>query len=195
MAKVMLSEKELEQLYDAEWILSKNRIMEKISILFGDLAEEWRSNFKLKQSLIDSSSFRHPKISKGEQYQQLPWMILDYPREIARSDIFLVRCFFWWGKYFAIILHMEGSYQKKYSHQFQRQLHHKGWHLYIGADKWDNSFNTKNYTSTWTQTDIESRSFLKWIYLIPFNGLEIVEEEIKVAYQQLLDCLCSESME
>lgn len=195
MAKVMLSQKELELVSDAEWILLKNRIMEKVSILFGSLADEWKSNFKLKQCVIDSSLFKHPKISKGEQYQQLPWMVLDYPREFTGHDVLLVRCFFWWGKYFALILLVEGLYQKNFGQQFQEGLLNKGWHFYKGGDKWDNSFSKETFIDNWSQTDIQDKSFLKWIYLIPIKNFNSVEEEMKSAYEQILLCLSPKPME
>ena len=41
-----------------------------------------------------------PKISRGEQYLGLPYVMLDYPRIFSKENVFAIRTFFWWGNYF-----------------------------------------------------------------------------------------------
>lgn len=191
----MLSQKELEQVYDAEWILSKNRIMEKIDVLFGSIVNEWKLDFVTQQEILDSSAFKQPKISKGEQYHQLPWMAADYPREFKGEDVLLVRCLFWWGHYFALVVHVEGMYQKQIGHLLQTGLDNKGWYFYTGQDKWDNVFSSGHYQLDWKSMDMETSIFLKWMYPIPIQPWNEVEEKIRTAYNQILLSLSPQSVE
>ena len=55
-----------------------------------------------------------PKISKGENYKGLPWLVLDYPRYFNKEDIFAIRTLFWWGNFFSITLHISGKYKMRY---------------------------------------------------------------------------------
>ena len=40
------------------------------------------------------------KISRGENYRGLPYLILDYPAYFSQKDIFAFRTMFWWGHFF-----------------------------------------------------------------------------------------------
>ncbi|MEI9808974.1 MAG: hypothetical protein WDO16_14545 [Bacteroidota bacterium] len=56
-----------------------------------------------------------PKISKGENYKGLPYLVLDYPRYFEKDNHFAVRSMFWWGNFFSSTLHLSGIYKKKYT--------------------------------------------------------------------------------
>ncbi len=49
------------------------------------------------------------KISSGENYKDLPYMVLDFPKIGGHNFPMLFRTMFWWGKYvcFQIFLHKE----------------------------------------------------------------------------------------
>jgi hypothetical protein len=55
-----------------------------------------------------------PKISKGDQYKGLPWVMLDYPRVFGKEDVFAIRTMFWWGHCFSVTLHLKGKYLRLY---------------------------------------------------------------------------------
>lgn len=191
----MLSQKELEQVSDAEWILSKNRIIEKIEVLFGTLAHSWQEDMKYRQEKILVDSFKQPKISKGEQYQQMPWLVLDYPREFKKEDVFSVRCLFWWGHHFSVIIHVEGDYQTELGPLLSNGLQNRGWYFYKGQDRWDNQMNNGDYTSSWTQHDLGGRAFLKWVQPISFQPWDEAIKKVQTAYQEILTCLSAKSVE
>ncbi len=77
MANVKLSKDELELVTNAELILTKNRIIQKVYELFGELSIAYR---ELSKDLDEDLLHIPPKISKGENYLGLPWVMLDYPR-------------------------------------------------------------------------------------------------------------------
>ena len=62
-------------------------------------------NFFCNLAIVQST----PKIAKGENYLQLPYVLLDYPRCFDKENIFAIRTMFWWGNFFSITLHLSGS--------------------------------------------------------------------------------------
>ena len=53
-----------------------------------------------------------PKISRGENYKGLPWVMLDYPRVFGKEDVFAIRTMFWWGHAFSVTLHLKGEWKR-----------------------------------------------------------------------------------
>ncbi|MBK8087192.1 MAG: hypothetical protein IPK31_04125 [Chitinophagaceae bacterium] len=91
-ANVSLSAFEKQLVTDASWILTKNNIIQKLFVLFGELSETWQSNTVLQQ-LPSAINEIPPKISKGENYEGLPYVMLDYPRCFSKEDVFAIRTF------------------------------------------------------------------------------------------------------
>ena len=108
--KVMLSEFEAMLVSNSEWILTKHSIMEKTgNLLFNQVPV-------INEIFSDSVSDYFPelisitpKLSKGEKYNDLPWVILDYPALFSKTDVFALRTMFWWGNFISITLHLSGS--------------------------------------------------------------------------------------
>lgn len=107
----LLSEHELQVVTDREFLLTKKIVMDKIYNLLGEVELELNR-------IIDIASFpegilvKSGKISRGENYLNLPYMILDYPRAFYQQDIFAFRTMFWWGHDFSSTLHLSGKYLK-----------------------------------------------------------------------------------
>lgn len=106
-AKIQFSAEESTLLQDPRWLLTKNRVITRIYDLLGHQAtalQQYRS--LLPPEVCDTP----PKISRGENYQELPWVMLDYPRLFSPSAVFALRSFFWWGRFWNISLHLKGAY-------------------------------------------------------------------------------------
>jgi len=106
-AKIRLSSTEIELIKNADWILTKNAIIEKIVQFFSSLQEEQKNELQLYKNKLPSRFFTaSPKVSKGENYSGLPYVVLDYPRFFDESGFGAIRTMFWWGNFFSITLHM-----------------------------------------------------------------------------------------
>ena len=153
-AKVTLSPKERELVNNADWILTKNAVIQKVYDLFGGLSDVYRSALQNHVFVTpEEVGNRSPKISKGEQYEGLPWVMLDYPRQFTTNDSFGIRSFFWWGNFCSITVQLSGKFQQKYAasvqHYFQTNgvgsLRCKDWFIGIGEDPWQHHFEKDNY--------------------------------------------------
>src|SRR5688572_32501219 len=138
--KIQLSPLEMELVTNSDWILTKNGIIEKVKELFGRL--------QLRQETVLSSLPEEvrqvsAKISKGENYKGLPWLVLDQPRLFTRDKIFAVRSFFWWGNFFSSTLHLYGNYKTAYQQRVIAAfslLQQNGYSVCVNDDPWEHDF-------------------------------------------------------
>ena len=141
-SKITLSPAELDLFCNAEVILTKNRIIEKTVALLATVQEDLLAD----RHLLKEPSL--PKISKGENYQGLPYVVLDYPRISSGEDLFFIRSMFWWGQFFSSTLQVAGRYkQQLITKTIDRyyELAAGPYHLGIQADPWQHHFEADNY--------------------------------------------------
>ena len=104
--KIRLSKEEEALINRTDWILTKNHILQKVKQLFSNLQSRQhlilQGMLSLQPEIVNSS----PKISKGENYKGLPWLVLDYPRLFEKESFFAIRTLFWWGNFFSTTLHL-----------------------------------------------------------------------------------------
>jgi hypothetical protein len=89
-----------------------------------------------------------PKISRGENYEGLPYLILDYPRFFKPDNIFAVRTMFWWGNFFSTTLHLSGLQKSTFSPNIKANweaLAQNNFYLGTGSDPWAHHFEAGNY--------------------------------------------------
>jgi hypothetical protein len=145
VSKIHLSPAEIELMQNAQIILTKNRVLEKIKGLLEDVQEK-QIHF-MEGSKNASPIFNvPPKISRGENYSGLPYLILDYPRRASANEFFFIRTMFWWGNFFSCTLHLAGDskqYYKKYIQEAYRSLQE---HLISSTDNpWVHDLTEAHY--------------------------------------------------
>jgi len=176
--KIQLSPFEIDLLNNSEWILTKNKIIKKAQRLLEEVQENILQQVKgpainLPREVIAIS----PKISKGENYLGLPWLMLDFPRYFEKENlpdrpagIFAIRTMFWWGNYFSTTLHLAGEYKRRYGEAIVRSyvaLCQNEFHTCVHEDQWHHHFEKENYlpVKNFTAGDfanhINERSFIK----------------------------------
>jgi hypothetical protein len=169
--KIQLSPLEMDLLNNSEWILTKNLIVKKAQRLLEEVQENITRLVKeppvnFPQEVISIS----PKISRGENYNGLPWLILDYPRFFEKEKVFAIRTMFWWGNFFSTTLHLSGQYKKSYSsaivrsyealckNEFYTCVHDEQWHHHFEKE---NYLPVRNFTAHDFADHINQRSFIK----------------------------------
>ncbi|HUR65633.1 MAG TPA: hypothetical protein VMZ03_04720 [Chitinophagaceae bacterium] len=169
-AKIRLSPKEMDLVTNAEWILTKNSILQKIAELLGQFQSQYSQILETLPELPEEVRGTGPKISKGENFRGLPYLVLDYPRRFDQQDVFAVRTLFWWGNFFSITLHLSGKYKKAFEGKIISSLpllRQKDFFLCINEDQWQHHFEKDNYlplhilNDEAVQKHLEERSFVK----------------------------------
>jgi hypothetical protein len=140
--KIQLSPAEERLVQNADVILTKNRVMEKMKGLLESV-----------QARMQETTFSNPyafavppKISRGENYLGLPYLVLDYPRIFTQDAVFAIRSFFWWGRFFSSTLQLSGHYKEEALPKITSACttfsnHHIG----VNADPWQHHFESSNY--------------------------------------------------
>jgi hypothetical protein len=147
-ANVRLSAFELQLVTDPEWILTKNGIIQKVFALFGMLSEQYKVTLD-QADIAGIHEWSSPKISKGENYQGLPYVMLDYPRVFGKEDVLAIRSFFWWGHYFSITLHLKGQYKEMYETKLLSVLSEDAFStcwLNRSNEEWVHELSTEHWT-------------------------------------------------
>jgi hypothetical protein len=198
-AKIQLSVDEQVLVENAEWILTKNRIIDKVHNLFGALAVKMKTELE-SCSLPDELMQTNPKISKGENYNGLPYLILDYPRLFSRENVFAIRTMFWWGNYFSVTLHLKGRYKDLFVDRIRKNissLSHNEFYLSSSNEEWIHELDQKNYiplgqTDTVMQESIFSKNvFLKISLKTNFSQWNDSEVLLLDSFQRLLQLLAN----
>ena len=163
-SKVQLSAEEWQLLQNSGWILTKHAIIDKVYHLFGGLSQ--RMQLSLPQRGLPPEVLQHsPKISKGEQYERMPWVVLDYPRCFGRENVFAIRTFFWWGHSFSVTIHLKGTYRDRYLPVLQQrwaELAAAGFHVGISEDEWRHEHVPETYRPLVSAEELPiTSSFLK----------------------------------
>src|SRR2546430_2748604 len=147
--KITLSDKELELVCNSDWILTKQAIIEKVYHLFGELAALMQQYVMNKKNLLlDEIILNSPKISKGENYNKLPYVMLDYPRCFKKEKTLAIRTMFWWGNFFSIQLQLSGEYKKAALSNLKinfSALQKNDYSICISGNPWEHHFDRDNY--------------------------------------------------
>lgn len=145
-AKLQLSPEELRLVQDGSWILTKNSILERMVQLLADLSGEYRNLWEGRER--PRIPYTEPKVSRGENYKGLPYVILDYPRSFGREDVLAIRTMFWWGHAFSVTLHLKGTYQRMFLPVILDRwsaLSAAGFHVGVSEDEWMHEHVPENY--------------------------------------------------
>lgn len=147
-AKIHLSELEMDLVNNKEWIFSKQKIIEKVYHLFGQLHHDYRKIIENEKDFLPSI-FQKPggKISRGENYNGLPYLILDYPAMFSKENIFAVRTMFWWGNFFSTSLHLSGKHFNGAEDisEWLSVFQQKDYFICINESEWEHDFHSLNF--------------------------------------------------
>lgn len=117
----MLQSKELALIQTDEFFKLKQSATEKIMAELAILKDKIAAT-SLHQNIIypEKTDTALGKISKGENYKGLPYLILDYPRLFTQDGVLAFRTMFWWANGFYFTFHISGVYLEKYQQAFSK---------------------------------------------------------------------------
>jgi hypothetical protein len=149
-SKLHFSQSELELVCNADVILTKNKIMQNMKFLLEEVSNEMVRFSSDYPSLSEHHSFFNisPKISRGENYLGLPYLILDYPRNFFHDNIFAIRSFFWWGNFFSSTMHLSGDYRAEFLNKIMdnyETLVQHNFYINNNIDPWQHHFQESNF--------------------------------------------------
>lgn len=191
--KVQLSDSEMALFGDAAFILTKNHILGQTKALLEEVQERMQQTASAQwpgSGLFTIS----PKISRGENYRQMPYLVLDYPRLFGQTDIFAIRSFFWWGHFFSSTLHLCGSYAERYGPKIlaaMPQLAAQDYFIQTGPDPWAHYFEgnyipIKDLDAQGSKALRQGEHFIKIAAKWPLTQWPLAADRLAESWQLLL---------
>ena len=147
--KIQFLPAEMELVSSPDIILTKNAILQKIKSFFEEVQMKQHDVLKKYSSQFPEEVLKiSPKISRGENYKGLPWLVLDNPRHFQHNNIFAIRTMFWWGNFFSITLHVSGNNKNDLLKNLTANvsiLAKNDFYIYNGAKEWEHDIDPDSY--------------------------------------------------
>ncbi len=199
--KITLSSKELELVCNTDWILTKHGIVQKVYQLFGAVIPQLENTLEKEKGILPGEVFiNQPKIFKGENYQQLPYVLLDYPRFFGKEDTFSIRTLFWWGNFFSVNLQLSGMHKNNSLPQLMNHftfLQQNEFWVCVNSNPWEHHFEVSNYLPIQSLTKEKfwailcSEPFIKIAKKISLKAWQEVPVFITATFEELVQLLKS----
>jgi hypothetical protein len=196
--KIQLSEEEWQLVMNAEILLTKNRVLEKVALFLGEIGNSAGTIFSPEAIVLPvSAPWKHAKISKGENYLGLPYLVLDYPRFFFRDDVFAIRTMFWWGNYFSITLHIKGIFLEHFAPGIIRNfdsLAAEGFMINTSGSEWNHAIGDEyalisEFGKNRLAQKCSDDNLLKIAVRIPLQDLVVTSELVLNYYRRIVSVL------
>lgn len=203
--KLTLSAEERELVRNSGWIHAKHRIIETVVRLFGAVHEKQRTitEFVRHEENNGYDPMAVPaKISRGERYLGLPYVVLDYPRCFGNPDIFAIRTIFWWGNFFSVQLLLQGTFRTKFDGKLgaaYEKLKAAGFSICVTDNPWQHHFERDNFlpidelSSDAYRQMIRQKAFIKLGMRMELREWDEAEEKLTGGYALLMEILTNQA--
>ena len=167
--------------------ITKQHIVHKTNLLFNDLGQKLVQ--KLVQfELINSLEY---KVTRGENYNMMPFVVLDFPRLLGKNFDIVCRTMFWWGHYFSCNLFVNTDLIniEQTAKNIAGLSKTKIW---VGDNLWEQNLKTDQYTklkklSKEQIIEILTRQpYLKLVTKIKLDTYNTIPQEAQAMFENWL---------
>ncbi len=171
----------------------KEIILDKMARKLGELPAVICRSMQRYVPDFDGHAVTSPKISRGERYKGLPYLILDYPREFGKEDVFAIRTMFWWAHDFTLHLQLSGKYKTLFQENIMRNIFAGAKHFYLCTDQdpWQHEISEPGYISVEKLGKdkaiaiLQHHTFIKIALAVPLTEWNDAESKFAEAYDKL----------
>ncbi|MBA3901915.1 MAG: hypothetical protein H0X62_17220 [Bacteroidetes bacterium] len=118
-----LTPQEKQIIFERDFFFTKAAVIQKVQILFAEVRQGLQKLVDEHPNILpEEVNKSHFKISKGENYKGLPYVILDYPAYYTKEDVFAFRAMFWWGNHLSFSFHLQGMPLLRLKEQLKEKL-------------------------------------------------------------------------
>jgi hypothetical protein len=197
--KITFSKSEFDAITHTDFFFTKHAALQKVMELLSETQQSLKEVISPYNELSHYTDTASPKIFRGENYRQLPYMVLDYPRKFTTETVFAFRSMFWWGKEFSFTLHIQGKalehFRLPLEHRMENLagknfyycIHHSPWQYYFESDNYvplEELLNDVNFSER-----IGQAAFIKLARKLPVGDFERVPPFASDTLDRLLKML------
>jgi hypothetical protein len=200
MQSIPFSKKEINVLKEESFFRAKRIITEKIFHQLSETVRVIQSTSAFKRiSFPKGADINTGKITKGENYLGLPFIILDFPRLFSSEKIFAFRTMIWWGNFASCTLLISGEQVSSVKENLLRHLpalKKEDVFVCVNASPWLHHFEDENFLSLKllskkeTASILAKQEFLKVARKIPvseINRLTVFAAESFELFARIVD--------
>ena len=137
---------------NSSFFFVKQEVTKKILHLFGKLEKELMKKVNGHSFFLshEPGIRDNGKISRGENYRCMPYLLLDCPRIFTTESVFAFRSMFLWGNEFSFTLHLQGKALETVRHKMMQHissLQHQNFFFCVHETPWEYFFDEMNFKS------------------------------------------------
>ena len=140
---------ELKTLHNSTFFKVKAAATKKIDVLLAGVRDTLKAEIEKNNILFPKEvDVKMGKIFRGENYNGLPYLVLDYPKHFSKNSVFAFRTLFWWGNFFSCTIHLQGKALEENRDLLIKKipsLKKKGIYLCVNDDPWQYHYQKDNY--------------------------------------------------
>lgn len=186
---------EFEVVTNSDFLKTKKNIIKSISDTFSDdipKIHEQKSNQIPTPINLNFGS----KLSRGENYKGLPYVVFDHPNSFQRESTFAFRTMFWWAHEFSATIHLGGDFLVKHGKNIidaASILKKLDAYICVNQTPWEYHFDEDNYLAINQIEAIEMSNFVNkgFLKIAIKEDLDKYEEFLKkteMLYSIFLKC-------
>ena len=175
---IKLTNHQLKLVSDPAYPLTKIEVMERLTTLLHACAAQLREN---KLTIGNTQLFEcEYKISKGENYKGLPYLVLDYPKITSKKFPVLLRTMFWWGKYFSLNIFLHDNLKVQIRDHSFNNANFSDLKLLVSSNIWEQDLAKEDYMQFSKDAMLLKESdYLKMSKAIPIESYHELIEQMK----------------
>jgi hypothetical protein len=196
----MLSQQEFELIHNSDILRLKASAIHKVRQMLLDFEQTIiENNIEERFNKLFLKNSAPSKISRGENYLGLPYLILDYPAYFSKQSIAAFRTLFWWGNFFSFTLHLQGEaleYVRNQLVQNSLKIHGSDFHICMNESPWEYHYQNSNYRlcSEFKRDELENHlknfPFVKLSYKLSLSKYKALGQKGLDIQLQMLSFLC-----
>lgn len=160
-----LTKHELDFISDPVWMSLKQQVIRNVGSALEGLGE-W-----VMQEYFSNSRLGF-KITRGENYQEMPYVVLDAPQLKANELNGKLRIMFWWGHYISLQYFIETQAINL------NRLKQTDYVLLTAGDLFNNALGHSGFTPVTRLDHLPGLALTKICTQVPFTEMERMEEHV-----------------
>ncbi len=194
---IKLTKKEFDFITSKDYPIIKRKIIQNFQQHFNELGDLYKQKLAFKnKKLISEFKNTNFKITRGDNYQSLPYVVLDYPQIKGNDFTILCRTMFWWGKYISLNVFIKtDEFDIKKIADSLKHTSLKKIKLYDGKDKWQQNLSDKHFvklrklSAEGLCTIMQNQQYVKLSIKLSFKKLNALEDQSLLFYNTILNTL------
>lgn len=182
-----LTKPELNFAKSTVYPVTKQKIMQKAGVLFQELGKNLGQHLN---DLMPEKSTTY-KITRGENYKMMPYVVLDYPQLSGEQFPVVCRTLFWWGHYFSCSLLIRKDLID-INATASALMGFKKCKIWIGTNLWEHDLKSGEYAKVSNMSHaqivsmLENQPYVKLSTKIPLSKFEFVPTKATEIYSEWL---------